>query len=86
VEQPSNYIMKSKGFFQLILHRLFELLFTKETGLTVNQYIMKTRIRNAEIMLQSGTHTVTEVADYCGYSDVIHFYRQFKTIMNISPS
>lgn len=64
----------------------FGLLFKHETGLTVHQYIKKIRVRNAEILLQSGAHTVTEVADYCGYCDVIHFYREFKAVMGISPS
>jgi AraC-like DNA-binding protein len=133
MNQGAGYVMKSRGYLLLILHRLFELmlyktdfsvrdyrvkaalryiaehyneritvarlaslanlnaayfgtLFQKECGLTVSQYIMKTRVRNAEIMLQSGTHSVTEVSDYCGYSDVVHFYRQFKAVMGVAPS
>jgi AraC-like DNA-binding protein len=64
----------------------FGVLFKRETGVTVNRYVAKTRVRNAENMLQSGAYRVAEVAEYCGYGDTFHFYKQFKSIMGMPPS
>jgi AraC-like DNA-binding protein len=64
----------------------FGALFKKETGITMNRYLIKTRIRNAENMLRSGEYTVGEVAERCGYNDVFHFYKHFKGIYGIPPS
>jgi AraC-like DNA-binding protein len=64
----------------------FGALFNKETGTSVNHYIAKIRIRNAENILQSGAYKVMEVAEQCGYSDKYHFYKQFKAITGLPPS
>ena len=61
-------------------------LFKRETGLTVNQYITKIRIRNAENMLLSGSYKVAEVAEYCGFSDTFHFYKSFRALRGFPPS
>jgi AraC-like DNA-binding protein len=37
-------------------------------------------------MLKSGAYRVTEVAEYCGYNDAFHFYKQFKHITGLPPS
>lgn len=64
----------------------FGTLFKRETGLSLNQYIIKVRIKNAENFLISGEYKVEEVAALCGFSDVNHFYRHFKVIMGFPPS
>ncbi|MDR2150010.1 MAG: AraC family transcriptional regulator [Spirochaetaceae bacterium] len=64
----------------------FGFLFKRVTGLTVKRYIARTRVQNAKDLLQSGSLKVQDVADACGYCDVFHFYKQFKTIMGIPPS
>jgi AraC-like DNA-binding protein len=64
----------------------FGVLFKRETGFSVPQYIALVRIRNAENLLRSGEYRVKEVAAHCGYSDAYHFYSQFKTITGVSPS
>jgi AraC-like DNA-binding protein len=61
-------------------------LFKRETGMTVHQYIMRTRIRNAENMLQTGNYKVCDVADHCGFSDVVHFYKSFRALRGFPPS
>jgi AraC-like DNA-binding protein len=61
-------------------------LFKKETGVTIHQYILRIRIRNAENMLQSGNYKVHEVAEHCGFSDVVHFYKLFRAIRGFPPS
>lgn len=64
----------------------FGALFRQETGLTVQRYIARTRIRHAENMLQSGAYTVGATAELCGYQDAFHFYKQFKSLTGSSPS
>jgi AraC-like DNA-binding protein len=64
----------------------FGYLFRQETGMTVRQYIMQIRIRNAENMLQSGNFMVKEAAEQCGFCDVIHFYKQFRLLRGFPPS
>jgi YesN/AraC family two-component response regulator len=64
----------------------FGFLFKRETGMHVNQYITKIRIHNAEDLLRTGKYKVSEVSDYCGFSDVVHFYRSFRAIRGCAPS
>jgi AraC-like DNA-binding protein len=64
----------------------FGRLFKQETGMTVNHYIMRIRVRNAENMLQTGNYKVHEVAEHCGFSDVVHFYRSFRDLRGFPPS
>jgi AraC-like DNA-binding protein len=64
----------------------FGRLFKQETGMTVNQYLMRIRVRNAENMLQTGNYKVHEVAEHCGFSDVVHFYKSFRDLRGFPPS
>jgi len=64
----------------------FGYLFKKETGITVRQYITQIRIRHAENMLQRGNLKIYQVAEYCGFSDVVHFYKSFKDVRGFPPS
>jgi YesN/AraC family two-component response regulator len=64
----------------------FGVLFKRATGVTVNQYVAKTRIQNAKNLLQSGGYRVQDAAEACGYCDMFHFYKQFKAITGIAPS
>jgi AraC-like DNA-binding protein len=64
----------------------FGALFRQQTGLTLHQYIARIRVKNGENMLRSGEYKVCEAAEYCGYSDVFYFYRQFKRVLGYAPS
>jgi AraC-like DNA-binding protein len=61
-------------------------LFKRETGMTLHQYQIQTRIKIAENMLRNGECTVYEAAEHCGYLDVYHFSKQFKKVLGFSPS
>jgi YesN/AraC family two-component response regulator len=67
-------------------HNYFGRLFKKETGMSLHQYLKRIRVKNAEDMLNRGTHKVDEVAELCGFSDVIHFYKSFKALRGFPPS
>jgi AraC-like DNA-binding protein len=43
-------------------------------------------VTNAEHMLSSGEYKVVDVADACGFTDVSHFYKQFKQLKGFPPS
>ena len=64
----------------------FNALFKRQTGLSMHQYLIKIRIKNAYNMLVTGEYKVAEIAEICGYSDIYHFHKQFKMVMDISPS
>jgi AraC-like DNA-binding protein len=64
----------------------FGSLFSRETGTSVNHYIARIRIRNAENILRSGAYRVRDVAEQCGYSDMYHFYKHFKALTGLPPS
>ena len=64
----------------------FGLLFRQTMGVSFNQYLIQIRIRNAENMLSSGEYTVGNVAEACGFTDMSHFYKQFKLIKGFPPS
>lgn len=61
-------------------------LFKRETGFTMNRYMMHLRIRKAEQLLRSGEYLVKDAAKRCGYLDIRHFYKHFKMIVGVSPS
>ncbi|WP_461256920.1 helix-turn-helix transcriptional regulator [Treponema sp. R80B11-R83G3] len=60
-------------------------LFKHQMGMSINKYITKIRVRNAEMMLQSGDN-VQDVAEHCGFSDVSYFSKLFKKIRGFPPS
>jgi YesN/AraC family two-component response regulator len=64
----------------------FGALFKQSTSLSMNRYVIQTRIKSAENLLISGEYKVEEVAAHCGFSDVAHFYKRFKELMGFPPS
>ncbi len=59
--------------------------FKKQTGLTVMNYILKTRIILSQSMLKDRDVSVSEVSEKCGFSSVSYFCRVFKNHLGISP-
>ena len=58
----------------------------KETmGMTVMDYVLKTRIIHAKQMLEKENASVTDVSDRCGFSSVSYFRRVFKEAVGVSP-
>jgi AraC-like DNA-binding protein len=59
--------------------------FKKATGLTVSNYILKTRIVMAEGMLQNSDATIGEVSEKCGFCSISYFCRVFKDETGMTP-
>lgn len=60
-------------------------LFKKETGITIQQYIISLRIERAKLLLKQQI-SVTETAMNCGYQSVYAFSKSFKRVVGITPS
>lgn len=59
--------------------------FKKHTGMTVMQYILKTRIVLAKSELKKTNVSITEISERYGFSSVSYFCRVFKEEENCSP-
>lgn len=60
-------------------------LFKKKIGLTVMDYILKTRIAMAKELLSKADLSVTEISESCGFSSISYFSRAFKNEIGVSP-
>lgn len=60
--------------------------FKKYTNSTINQYINKTRIMNAQRMLYSSDDNITNISINTGFASVSHFGRVFKEITGSTPT
>lgn len=64
------------------LYKLFrQLLHTSPSD-----YITRTRLRHAELLMRSSGCTIAEAALRCGFCNASHMSRQFKTVYGMSPS
>ena len=61
-------------------------LFKDKTGFSVSDYITRTRISKAEILLANGNLTVKDVAYSVGFPDQMYFSRVFKKINGRTPT
>ncbi len=61
-------------------------LFKKETGNTLNQYITEFRIEKAKEILAGSTVKLYYVASKVGYTDQNYFTKIFKKVTNMTPS
>lgn len=57
----------------------------KQTGDTVNSWIVKRRMVEARVKLQDTDHTIEQIATALGYQNACHFSRQFRQHHDIPP-
>jgi Response regulator containing CheY-like receiver domain and AraC-type DNA-binding domain len=62
------------------------LLFKKEKGETINDYLTKVRIEKSKVMLTNRRYKLYEVARMVGYNDANYFAKVFKKITGYNPS
>ena len=60
-------------------------LFSKVTGVTPHQYLVRTRLRRAARLLSREDLPITEVALECGFADLSNFVRTFRRAAGMSP-
>lgn len=60
--------------------------FTKSTGMSVMEYLIRLRVKMAATMLRDTMLPVSEIAYRVGFNDITHFGRMFRKHMGYSPS
>ncbi|WP_100965500.1 AraC family transcriptional regulator [Bosea sp. FBZP-16] len=54
-------------------------------GMTPHQYVLRTRLHRAAVLLRRTTLPVAGIAFDCGFGDLSTFNRRFKRVMGVSP-
>ena len=78
----NEMIAESIGISEVYLRKLF-LNFLKTSP---KQYVTDVRINHAKQLLTENLYSVSEIADMCGYTNIYHFSKRFKSSVNITPS
>jgi AraC-like DNA-binding protein len=60
-------------------------LLSSETGLTVNQYVMHLKMAEAKRLMDLTPKTISEIADYLGFSSQSYFQKVFKKQTGLTP-
>lgn len=60
-------------------------LFKKEMGCTVNEYLTAFRIMKAQLLLRDGRYKVYEVASLVGYGSSQYFSQVFQQRVGVNP-
>lgn len=60
-------------------------LFRRETGLTITEYVNQTRIRESLSLLNTTDMPVGDIAAHCGFPDANYFSRIFRKLQGQSP-
>ncbi len=60
-------------------------LFRQHLKISPHQHLLQQRIQQAKVMLASADTPIKEIAFACGFGSVEVFYRQFKTVAQITP-
>ena len=58
----------------------------KHAGISIQQYVLKTKIEMAERLLKQTNLNISEIADKTGFSDSSHFNKIFKKYTGKNPS
>ena len=60
-------------------------LYSKTTGKTITQTLLKYRLDCAMKMLHYSSKNISEICYECGFNDLSYFYRAFKTANGLNP-
>jgi len=61
-------------------------LFTKETGLSPHQYVLRERIERAKRHLKNDSLSVAEVSRLIGFRTQEHFTKVFRRVVGVTPT
>ena len=61
-------------------------IFSKVTGVTLEQYIITSKVDRIKELIKYKELNLTEISYYLNYSSVSHLSKQFKQVTGISPS
>lgn len=60
-------------------------LFSRETGMTLTNYVNVQRVEHAKKLLLNTTLPIKTIASQCGFTDVYYFSKLFKRIVQCTP-
>lgn len=60
-------------------------VFRTETGMTVKQYLIECRIREAKRLLRDPKERISGIAERCGYSNANYFAKAFRELTGSTP-
>lgn len=63
----------------------FSMLFHKETGQTIREYINLCRVEEAKRLLSATSNSITDIALQVGFDNISYFSTVFKKYTNVSP-
>lgn len=63
----------------------FSVLFKKEVGMSVMEYIRHMRIEEAKNMLRLTNHTMLEISSFLAFNSQSHFVSAFKRVTGMTP-
>lgn len=69
-----------------VSNKYITMLCKSTKGMTYIQYIQELRIKKATEYIKDGQHSLEEIAALCGYSNMLTFRRNFKSVMGVNPS
>ncbi|WP_238322920.1 AraC family transcriptional regulator [Gorillibacterium massiliense] len=81
-----NLSIKSIADHIFLTPNYLSLQFKKETGQTINEYIIEFRISKAKELLSDRQHKLYEVAAQVGIMDANYFAKTFKKVTGMTPS
>lgn len=85
-ENYSMHISVSDLASHMFLSRdYFSKLFRNTTGMTVMVFLKQLRISEACRLLLETDRSVTDIAQYCGFHDMKHFYAAFRSETGTTP-
>lgn len=63
----------------------YKKLFKKITGVSPNSFFLSNKLSFAKEMLETGQHTISEIADQYNFFSASHLIEQFKTAYGVPP-
>ncbi|MNP11534.1 HTH-type transcriptional activator Btr [compost metagenome] len=64
----------------------FSVLFKEQAGMTFSEYLSRSRIQRAKLLLAQTRMPIVEIAGLVGYQTDKYFIKVFKSLEMISPS
>jgi len=64
----------------------FQRIFRAATGQTAHQYVLESRLRKAQELLQRQSKSLVEIAAQCGFSSQSHMTDVFRSRLGITPA
>jgi len=81
-----NDCLKVASSLSNVSRRRFNELFKRSFDITPNNYLITRKIEYAKGLLLSGSISVSDISELCGFSDVYYFSKVFKAHAGVSPS